>query len=139
MKRTVSVLISGRQSGTENGAEEIRTEADGHYCLRGGIHYVQYEENPEGVDVPTSTLLKIEPERLTMTKKGPLRARMEFVPDKRTTSQYQTPYGTLSLEVFTRKLAVDAGEGRLCAFVQYRLETDGVCLSENELEITVSM
>lgn len=130
---TVSVHNIQRQAEAEE-IQRIQLSAKGRCHARGNVFYVQYEEQDEEKIVTT---LRIEPGKLVMTKKGHLRAQMDFVPGKKTMNEYQTPYGPLPLEIETRNLTVMEETNEICVSLQYRLYSDGMYLSDNELNIKV--
>ena len=84
------------------------------------------------------TLLHINGRSLSMTKRGPVQVKMEFIPGKRTTCMYRTPFGNIPMEIETKRVEIIEEEDRLSASAQYYLESDGIRLSTCKLEMCIA-
>ncbi|GAB6137270.1 YwiB family protein [Halanaerobaculum tunisiense] len=106
MAQEVAIKVNGRQKndGTET---EIKREAQGKFYNKQGTYYLRYEG--EGDLAGVTTTLKIKDRRVTLIRQGAVRTKQEFIPQARTSFDYQTPYGTLQLEVEVEELEVDIG------------------------------
>jgi len=131
------VLVTVRGTQTDETGEEsvIETTAAGRYYLRGGKHYVLYED---GAEARTSTVLKFNEHKLTLLRHGAIEHRQEFLPQGKSRSFYRTPVGELELEVHTHKLAVDFGAVAGKVDVLYDLAVNGRLQSRNSLHIEVA-
>lgn len=137
MKEDVTVLVHGTQRQPGTGEEQMKTKAPGRYLTKGLTSFVRYEEIPEEDGHKHTTILRMEPGRLVMTKKGAVQAQLEFVPGKTTEGRYETPYGVLMLQVTTTGLSLIENPDEVRVSLQYSLGMDGDPLSENELEIWI--
>lgn len=128
----VHLSISGSHTDGAGETVPIQMTASGEYREMGEKKYLTYPEtDEEGKKIGTVTL-KIEPKQVTMIKHGEVSAHLRFIPNETVPGQYQTPYGTIGLEVSTKMLTV--GETKIC--FEYCLENDGEPLSAHKLEIT---
>ena len=137
MKKEVTVELLGIQN-REGEEERVDIRTRGIYCLRENGHYISYEEELEEIPQKVKTLLHISSGVLSMTKRGPVQVKMEFIPGKRTTCMYRTPFGNIPMEIETKRVEVIEEEDRLSASAQYYLESDGIRLSACKLEMCIA-
>ncbi len=133
--KNVTIHIKGTQAGES--AEKLETIVPGTYYFRGGKHYLLYEEAVDGVEMVTANRIKLTSDRMELTRKGPVQTFMIFAQGKTCPCTYRTPYGTISLEIFTKHLALSCGEDMLEADASYELLAQGSTVSENHLHIIV--
>ena len=98
-----------------DGLEPERVEQTARGCLeeteRGfTLTYLEGEESGLG---GTRTVLEGEGSRLILTRAGELSSQMVFEAGLCHRSDYQTPYGTLPLEVHTHSLRTDLARGEI--------------------------
>lgn len=107
MKQTVVLSICGRQSYPGQEAEEIELVTEGTMEFRRGGWDVSYEESAltglEGV----RTTFRVEPGRVTLTRKGNLNSQMVFEEGVAHDSLYQMPFGALMLTVKATRVFFD--------------------------------
>ena len=85
-----------------DGRREVsRYHYTGTLLVRDETVYISYEEEMEGDRY--RTLLTCGDGRFTMSRKGSGRQRMQFVPGERRPAVYETPVGTLPMEVLTEE------------------------------------
>lgn len=137
MKKEVTIELLGIQD-REGEEERIETLTEGNYCMRGDRHYISYEEELEDVPQKVKTLLHIGDGSLSITKRGAVQVKMEFIPDKKTTCTYHTPFGNIPMEVHTKRLEIVEEEDRLLASAQYDLESAGIRLSTCKLQMCIT-
>ena len=132
------LTLTGRQrdeAGQES-VTELSTAAD--YEEKDGCIYIFYEEaegqEPEAV---CRNLIKIEGSVLEVTKRGPISSRMVFEAGKLHRTDYATPYGTLRLEVSTRRLTLSLQEDGAEAHLEYTLISEGRLLSDCALSLSL--
>ncbi len=114
MKKEVTVELLGIQD-REGEEERVDIRTRGIYCLRENGHYISYEEELEEIPQKVKTLLHISSGVLSMTKRGPVQVKMEFIPGKRTTCMYRTPFGNIPMEIETKCVEVTEEEDRRIA------------------------
>ncbi len=99
MKKNVVLAIRGRQQYPEQEPEVIELVTEGTMELHNGGWNITYEESAltglEGV----ITTFRVEPGKVTLTRKGTLNSRMIFQEGVRHDSLYQMPFGALMLTV----------------------------------------
>lgn len=151
MEKEVVLTILGAHRDTEGDNGSVETVAEGEYFLRGGAHYVLFEENV-GQDESKSkdgnesrgsdsgnkkSRIKIKGNVIELIRQGNVGTHMIFEKNKKHETLYQTPYGQMYLGIDTRFLRVTEEEDRIRAAVEYVLEAEGQYLSDSRIEITI--
>lgn len=99
MKKEVVLSIQGRQNYPGQEPEVIELVTDGTMELRSGGWDITYEESAlTGLEGVTTTF-RVEPEKVTLTRKGNLNSQMVFQQGVSHDSLYQMPFGALMLTV----------------------------------------
>ena len=99
--RIVGNQLHGLEGEVEDGMEFI---TEGRFGRRGDAMYLIYEESElSGVEGYT-TSLKVEGEKVRMKRygdEGGLQTAIEFEKGRKFTGWYETPFGTVAIEVLT--------------------------------------
>ena len=138
MKKEVLITLRGTQI-TEQGPETVELMTKGTMTGRNGKFAISYEETElTGTPGVTSTFLILNPNRVILTREGPIKSRMVFVKGVKEESLYDLSFGSLLLGVYTRDIQVDLTEdgGRL--FIDYTVELEQSITSENSYEILIT-
>lgn len=137
MAEKACLSLTGRQRD-ETGQETVtELSALADYAEKDGCLYLFYREEAEGQEPACRTMIKIKDSVLEMTKRGPISSYMVFEAGRTHRTDYATPYGTLRLEVATRKLALSLQEDRAEAQLEYVLTSEGLFLSDCTLSLSL--
>ena len=99
MKQAVVLSIQGRQSYDDQEPEVIELVTEGTMEFVGGGWDISYEESAlTGLEGVTTTF-RVEPDKVTLTRKGALNSQMVFQQGVPHDSLYQMPFGALLLTV----------------------------------------
>ena len=99
MKKPVMLAIRGRQRYAEQEPEVIELMTEGTMEFRSGGWDITYEESAlTGLEGITTTF-RVEPGKVTLTRKGSLNSTMIFQEGVPHDSLYQMEFGTLLLTV----------------------------------------
>lgn len=99
MKRSVVLSIRGRQSYAGQEPEVIELVTDGTMEFVNGGWNITYEESElTGLEGVTTTF-RVEPGKVTLTRRGALNSQMIFQEGVSHDSLYQMAFGTLMLTV----------------------------------------
>ncbi len=134
MTNEVIISIKGIGSGEE---EAIWLSARGSYHNRNGKHYIQYEERTEEKEAVINNTIKISNSLVSLTKKGAQQLQMDFDQKEPTQAVYQTPYGSLILDINTKCIQQKEAPGRIEIQLEYSLFSDKELLSDHELFIII--
>ena len=124
MKQNVVLAIRGRQNYEDQEPDVIELTTDGTMEFRDGGWDISYEETAltgmEGV----TTVFRVEPDKVILTRTGKLRSQMVFQKDMIHESLYQMDFGTLMVAVCAQFLYFDiTPEGGMIDLV-YRIEIE---------------
>ena len=107
MKQEVVLAIRGRQSYEDQEPDVIELTTDGTLEFRDGGWDISYEETAltgmEGV----TTVFRVEPDKVILTRTGKLRSQMIFQKGVIHESLYQMDFGTLMIAVCAQFLYFD--------------------------------
>lgn len=110
METNAWITLSGKHiiDGDED-SYELSTV--GRYVKRDGKFYVSYEGSEITGFKNTTTTLKIKDDYVSMIRFGEGRSsQMIFKTKKQYTGIYRTPYGDLSVDVFTNNMRIDVDD-----------------------------
>lgn len=99
MKKEVALSIQGRQTYEDQPPEIIELVTDGTMEFCDGGWDISYEESELTGLAGVTTTFRVEPDKVTLTRKGALNSQMIFQKDVVHESLYQMPFGALMLSV----------------------------------------
>ena len=107
MKRDVTLAIKGSQTYQDQAPEIIELRTDGIMEFRNGGWDISYEESELTGLAGVTTTFRVEPGKVTLTRKGPLDSQMIFQENVVHESLYQMPFGALLLSVKATRVFFD--------------------------------
>lgn len=125
-------LTSIQKMGGEQ--EHIMDQYTGTFMERDNRRYVSYSRNSE--DGQIDCLISFDRRGLSMSQKGALRSKLELMPGKQTSNEYNTPFGMINLQVFTRRYEVVEQHNGLKLIIDYDIIT-GPNPIETKMEIAL--
>ncbi len=132
----VIVKVRGEQTGADGETNAIEVVAEGRHYEKNGMHYVLYDD--QMADETISTILRIEPDRLRLTRNGAIAQDQYFMNGMESTSEYRTPFGSMKLSVRTQNMEIAYGTVSGEIRVDYAMAINGMWQSNNSLSISVS-
>lgn len=117
MNDKVQICVKGISE--ESGVVEVKSM--GRYGLIREVEYIKYDEILEEADIKISNMIKLRKGGVEIIKKGPMSSHMTFVPKQTTQCIYETPYGSIPMEVHTKSINVIRTEDRLRIVLEYTL------------------
>ena len=125
MTKDVLVTVTGFQFAEgESGAEPIELVTPGKYYFHNHNHYLVFEENTEGFELPTQNFMKFSSEKVELRKKGLINVNMFFEIGKKTLAPYQTPMGTVEMGISATGIALKESDEELDLTIDYALSLD---------------
>ena len=136
MKQTVILSIRGKQSYLEQDPEIIELVTEGTMDYRDGGWDISYDETDLTGLQGTTTTFRVEPQCITLTRKGPLNSEMVFREGVFHESLYQMEFGAMMITVCANKVdfniteqggvidltyAIDI-ENTAAGFIEYHLD-----------------
>lgn len=138
MNNNVIISIHGEQHYEDQEKESIELVTEG--CLEGdgsdGFTLTYQESRLTGLE-GTLTAFQIEKGRITLLRIGEVNTQMVFEQGRRYLSMYETPYGTMSIGINTRKMRSDLGPAGGSIELDYEVEINHVATGQNLCQIDV--
>ena len=141
MTNDVLVTIQGLQFGDGASQEEldqIETICPGKFLEKNESRYVMYEEIMEGFEQTIQNRIKIKNDEITVTKKGPFQVQMVFEKNKKTMTEYHTPFGAIMLAMDTQVLEVLEAPNHIHIYIKYGLEANYQFVADCEIIIDIT-
>lgn len=140
MTKEVLVHIRGQQTlpGNRRPEEPIETLTTGEYYFRNQTHYLLFDEMFEGVDEPAHNMLKIRPGHMEVRKRGAVNVHMIFEKDKKNFALYQTPMGTMEMEITATGVTMRGAADWMEIEAHYALGMNGNLMADCEMKIRVT-
>ena len=119
-KKSVIIEMESRQSIPGVDALPVLLRMEGIWYGGKDGHHLVYEEAQEDGE-PVRCRLHIRSGQAELTRRGPVEAKLLFVPGQKTHTDYRTPYGTLGLSILTEEVMLETDESALCVEMVYRM------------------
>lgn len=110
MKNNVVLSIRGQQNYLEQDPEVIELVTEGTLIRRGHGWEISYEESDLTGLSGVTTIFRVEPGCITLTRKGPLTSEMVFQKGVLHESLYQMEFGALMITVCATEVSYDLTE-----------------------------
>ena len=137
MHDNVIISIKGRQVN-ENGPDEIELVTAGRMSrTESGDFTVSYQESELTGLEGTTTLLRSDGPRITLLREGTVNSQMVFEEGRRHLSMYETPYGSLSVGINTRRVRNTISEIGGDLEIDYAIEIDNLVAGRNHFFMNV--
>lgn len=136
MTGNVLITIKSVQLGFEE--NPIETMQQGSYSFLNGSHCISYEEQLTDSNSAIKNIIRITPQRVTVTKKGTAVSKLIFDTEEITDTNYHTPYGSLSLSIMTKSIHLEVGPDLIKLKLEYSLLSGSSPVSDNQLVLLVT-
>lgn len=140
MTQDVIISIMVKQDFEDSEDEVIELMTQGTMTYEQSFPYtISYQESEMTGLEGTTTTFVVEPQRIRLTRVGAVRSSMEFEPGKVHQSAYDTPYGSMDVEVRTRSFRHNISETGGEIALDYDIEISKNVLGNNFFQIKVSL
>ena len=138
MTDNVIISIKGKQLYAESSPDEIELVTPGTLKRDGlGGFTVSYQESELTGLEGTTTKLHIHGGKVTLLREGNINSQMVFEEGRRHLSMYETPYGSLSVGINTRRMRSTVGETGGDLEIDYAIEIDNLLAGQNLFRMNV--
>ena len=137
MKQNVMISVRGEQyfEGVDPDKTELLTEGVLEQMEGGWL--LSYEESELTGMEGTTTIFEIGEEEVVLRRIGTVQSEMHFRAGEISTSAYETPYGTLTVEVGTGFLRSEINENGGELEIRYTIAVEHQVTGENKFLIQV--
>lgn len=138
MPDNVIISIKGTQFSAEGGPDEMELVTAGVLSREGEDRYtISYEESELTGLEGTITVVRVDGPRVTLMREGSINSQMVFEEGQRHLSMYETPYGSLSVGILTRRMRSTLGESGGDLEIDYSIEIDHLLAGQNLFRMNV--
>lgn len=123
MKKDVLITIKGMQSHVIDD-EKIEMITTGSFFEKNQKFYIQYIDTALDPDVETKTSVKMNKDKVTITRFGATNTHMIFEEGTTHFSHYETPFGIFEIKTHTKFIHLEKTDTSLNLEVEYILEID---------------
>lgn len=138
MTKDVLLAIKGLQFDANAEESNVQTITAAEYYKRNNSHYVVYEEATEGAEESTKNIIKFRDKALELTKKGLINVHMLFEENKKSLTNYSTPFGDILIGIDAKKITMSDEEGMIRVNVDYALEVNYEFLADCRISMEIS-
>jgi len=137
MKKPIVLFVKGLQSyvGVEPETTELMTE--GLMEIENGRIVLSYEETELTGMKGTTTRFVIENDTVVLERTGMIQSQMLFRQGERSSSLYETPWGTMVVDIATTKLAHRVNERGGLMEIRFTIAVNHQVTGENRFKIRV--
>jgi uncharacterized beta-barrel protein YwiB (DUF1934 family) len=136
MRDNVIISIKGKQVN-ENGPDEMELVTEGRMICNDKGVLVSYQESELTGLQGTTTMLRINGPVVTLLREGTVNSQMVFEEGRRHLSMYETPYGSMSVGINTRRVKNTIGETGGDLEIDYAIEIDNLLAGRNLFRMNV--
>jgi len=139
MNKNVLITIQGCQvmPGCEP-SELVELITPGRLAREGGDYLISYHESRLTGLEGTTTTLRVEPSRLTMSRMGEVCTHMVFEQGQRHLSYYETGEGPLTVGVSARRVFLSLTDDGGQIEVDYDIEIDQSISGQNNIKVNIA-
>ncbi|MBE6958092.1 MAG: DUF1934 domain-containing protein [Ruminococcaceae bacterium] len=124
MTHKVLLSITGTQTYADQEPDTIELVTEGTMVFTNGGWDISYQESELTGLAGVTTTFRVEPDKVTLVRTGPLRSTMEFRVGQPHDSLYEMEFGALMLTVTTRHMFFDILPEGGCIDLLYDIEIE---------------
>ena len=138
MTKDVLLAIKGLQFNASEEESNIQTITPAAYYMKNNSHFVIYDEATEGSDELTKNVIRLKDRSMEITKKGHVNVHMVFEENRKSLSNYATPFGDILIGLDTRKISVTSEVNKMHVEVDYMLEVNYEFLANCRISMDIT-
>lgn len=138
-KKKIWISIKGKTKQEDGPEDTVELITQGEMYKKSSSDYIIYNETEVSGLEGTTTTLKIDDGKVSIIRLGSTNSHMIFEKGRKNYNKYSTPYGDMSMMVYTEAINVDynSENSPTNIFVDYNIEIQGLLSSKNTLNIEV--
>lgn len=140
--KEIMLKIVGKQIMADVEEEQVELITEGRYYEKGDAVYLVYDESEFSGMEGCTTSLKITGDKIKMKRYGQLigmDTEIEFEKGKRFKGYYDTPFGSVEMEVLTNDIVntIKGSEGKGSLNIDYHISLRGLTEGRSKLDIQI--
>lgn len=136
--KDVIISIKGTQNDADGSDNEIELVTDGQFAFENGRGVLTYMESEITGLEGTKTSFVINPMGVVLSREGNLNSNMFFEKGRKHEFVYETPFGSTTMGVDTKKLNIDFNEHGGDMEIEYVVDFQHAVVGYNLFKIKVS-
>lgn len=136
-KKNVLINIKGLQKDADNQKENVELLTEGVFYKDKDKYYLVYNETEVTGMEGTTTTVEIEDEKVAIIRNGIVNNQLLFIPNKKTTSYYDTQFGSLTVSIMSGNVKVDVDDFGGKLDINYRMDINDEFANESSLSINI--
>ena len=137
MEKQIILFVRGEQTYDGVAPEVTELATEGVMTLDGDAISLAYEESELTGMEGTTTRFTLQGDRVVLERTGTIQSRMEFKQGERSSSLYETPWGTMVVDIATTKLAHRLNERGGVLEIVFTIAVNHQVTGENRFKIRV--
>lgn len=138
MKKNVMLSVRGSQRYLDQEPDVIELITEGTMEYNEGGWDICYQETELTGLQGVTTMFRVEPDRIILTRTGRLNSQMIFKKDIRHDSLYQMDFGALMISVCARRIAVSLDKNGGFVDLVYGIEIEQSAAGEVDYHLTIA-
>lgn len=135
--KNVIISITGVQSFQQGDSDSVELVTDGKYSFKDGAGELSYMESELTGMKGTRTSFIFTPDEVVLSREGTLTSRMVFREGMKNTFLYDTPFGSTTMGLNTRRISSSLGPGGGDMEIDYVVDFDHAMVGRNKFRINV--
>ena len=137
--KDVMIRILATQTGDDprEQTELAEFSTEGQMHCRDGVGTLTYPESDLTGMEGTVTTIAFTPDGAVLSREGTVTGRMDFSPGERNTFLYETPYGSATVGLETKRYSSALTEQGGTLEIEYVIDFDHAFVALNQMRITV--
>lgn len=137
LKKPIILFVRGEQFYEDAPPEITELTTEGVMMLDGGTMELSYEETELTGMKGTTTRFIIQEDTVALERTGMIQSRMEFRSGERSSSLYETPWGTMTVDITTTKMSRRLTERGGVMEIRFTIAVNHQITGENRFKIRV--
>ena len=137
MKIPVILSICGRQAYMDQDPDTVELVTEGTLEYQNGGWTIQYEESDLTGLQGVTTIFRVEPDKIELTRQGKLHSHMVFQKGVSHESLYQMEFGALMLSVCASRIFVQLDENGGVVDLIYNIEIEQSAAGEVDYHLEI--
>ena len=133
MTKDIIIEISGAQNYEDQEPDSVALVTTGKFKEVENGAIITYEESIMEGMAPTLSTVDIDGDVITVSRTGQTRSHMVFQLGQKHLSYYDTPYGSLTVGVSTKRIEKRISETDGEILIEYAMEINSALVGENSL------
>ncbi len=137
MKKKALIHVLSSVPDAKEKSDSIEVVTPGKFYKKDKSYYAVYEETAISGMEGTTTTLRIGEEKFSLIRMGSTSTKMDFALDEKNISMYSTPYGTLEININTKKLDINVDDNGGRIYIDYIMSVAGQKAQNTILNINI--